>query len=1689
MKSNFTFIKDVLPEAYNIAYGLEQDIIRDIPSSGEDFGQFLELLVNDMLEKKVRKITDRYVLFSERVSKLFNNKIIKESFKDKLKNAYYKRSRCVHVDPETNVTFKPPTSFYVNFVKEMFNIAILYYKIVEDEYFETPKYVAPYNLDRLKFENLDEEGQHKLDAVYKAIQEGTLPSNFIEDYFSDDSDDSENVISEESKIIETTGLKDKIEVSDVECGIIVEGSENETKTEAPISLDDFSKFLNPIKISNKEKILTKCLVCGNDTEDSNICTECLKKIDFSGTLKKIKRSLNENAFINNDLINLGYTQKDVKELISILKDFSLIKEADEKFIFNKNVVKNFLYLENVVDIEDLFVSFYNEEISSKNISESEFYNLGKEGNAVFNRFYLISSNIKFNRYIKDLTEDIPYEEAEEKNSISNDEIVDWYSGRINRFIQSKDDSSEENNSFIQKFILITEVLMNKWLLFRGKNLTKKEISNQLGLSNEITNFWFKKAEQYKFNEEYDIFDSFYRKRELVDMDLILKSISDDKSREEIANDANVKLSELNHFYELGMRKIEPYVSFYNEFKNNYVYKRIGIYIDNLKNNFKSSESQLNTNITSEELQDWYNQGKIDFITDDPKTERFINFFFVRTILLSNRWLSLRKESYSFEDASKEIEVSAAEVKEWLEFGNNNQYENLDGYQLFKNFYDSEQEIVIDSIINSLNEGKTLEEAALKENLTVQDLDGYYELGFEPTDEEFDALDNTFYEQEEDIYSLKSSESDRYPYNKYYDYIEYVFYPKMRTQYLRLLSEGKSIENAAKLCELDMEDITDWYAKGWLGITEYVDFYNDYLNIKIEDYKDNIIKGKTKEEALKSAYLDESEISNNEDEINKDIIRKRMDSVLKEVKSGKNSEKIAKKFKINQSDIFEWFEKGLNGETDYIDFYKEYFENYVSIGCEAVSSYFAKGLNKKQALKRIKREGHDFDIGDLNHWQSIGLLMDEKDYKNNQDVIENIEDGVIVDDVGDIKELDQNALNLSITNLCLFKDDLGLVINEKNLSEFKVRLNYANLYDTSKISYTNKTIEENYKEMEYSKRLQSAYLDILSYKDFNDYENIWYWVLKKTNEPDFDISHISKEEIKQDTNLVIEEEVIFTPENILLEEEISLIDYTDDSSYVSDSIGLLDDYVFEEDDWEDDEERKKDYALVSQFINELGKEDDIFSGSIDENYKEDLEIEPSENIGASFYVEEPITEVAGSSSSVKDLFSKFDSIDQESFNQKIQSLFGNKTINKELTESIKEEYNIPNYVIEFLIDKFSENGVDYESIIKVLKYSLKPTIPKPNVFEVVDKVSVSLFYKANKYFAKFNNLNYSLEIDPSYPFQYEKLLSDNVWAYVKLNNEENMCIDDLELIECPYFRIGEITDFRKEFTKEEWIDLLLSSCGINPNAITYETKLLLILRLVPFVQKNFYLCEISDKGSLKDIFYKNISFNNAQINETLYGLFYNQQKHKNGLISYFDSINIKQFVNIEDINKKDIILNYIARKDTLNKDSINGTSLIFSDNSKDYILDFVKNSNISNIILNSILCDSEFLENIHCIIPSFDNEEFNNLDKKHDVYAKCYGFNLIVLSEYFKKLRELDYSELYLKHFKFGEGIKLNDYNAIMMMYSALIKLLYPDDVYVKDDIREIIEICLKSRKVIKRIFYPDIELSYIDVETGEEIFV
>lgn len=1666
MYSNFYFLEDVLPQAYKLACQMEDYIRFNFQLPEQFFGQFLEMLINDLIKRRNIQLPKK-TFFNKKLAALS----LDESLSIDFQNAYNERSSGVHVDEETNEIAIHVSGYYLHMIKKLNYLAIKYLEIVKEEDVDRFDFIHPCKLERDRKPPAEDESTEDL---LKARQNGIISKESIDNRFLSPVDETDM---EDSESINQTLENVSLEIPKTD---LIQTTET---TQITLN-DDLESGIS----SDNDSLLKNCLICGKKTFRSNFCVGCLDKINFVPIFKRIHDSITKLRFTKQDIVGLGYTSSESSEYIEKLKNYNLIKENSGLYVFEKDCL-DFLVYGEILDVEKLFVDYYYDELSTSEIVQNEYYKLGQEDNKIFKRFYSIVNEERFDKFLNELNKNEDYKKLESDYLINNDELSSWYNNRrINQFIQSKGDSNF-NNAFIN----VTGILMNKFLALRANGLTRKEILKELNIKKDVLDFWFKKSFKRGLNETYEIFDDFISQNEIIDMDLILKSIDDDKTREEIAIDADVKLSNLNNYYKWGMEGNEYYLSFYNSFKREYVYKRMGAYLENLRF-FKPNEALKKTNITKEELNDWNNQGRIDFLTFNPNTEKFMDFFLIRFVLLGNNWLHYRKKFLTREEVSKKIEVSLSEVDEWLSFGSYKFNKNLKGYELFKGFYNDEQSIIIDSIIALIDEGDSLEEARIKLGLNKNDLDRYFELG----------------SKEDSIY------------RDYYLFIIEEYIPVRKEKFLNLLEEGKSKENAAKMSQLLVEDIDGWYELGKDGDPNFIGFYDKYFNIKLKNYKNYLIKGKTKKDALRLSKLDENEILGKEDEINVAIEKSRMDSVIKEVKNN-NSAKAAKKLKIKQNLIFEWFEKGCSGEKEYIDFYTQYKKIYVDIGCKSAISYFKEGFNKKETINKMKKDKKAFDIKDLEHWQKLGLLKDEKYYKDNKDKITEMEDDlesindkdlIEIEDLDYLKETDKKSNFMFKYHLNIL-ENLFDKFNIKESSSFNSKLNYVEF--ENKIQYSIKDYNMDYG---FSQNLQIAYLNILSNEEFNDYGHVWYWVIKKANDPDFDIDSINvkaesvsvEEGTVSDSKIVssivsddqpVTDEDLITEDNLGADEDLITDDSIDDYEDFEDPISYLEDYNDDDYILTEEEKSNKAHDLIVQNMDEIFRDEDFEGGFITEDlHSDDLEIKDSEDLVS----EEAETLITESDEDISDVLTADDSdedvsddllvddselfdvkivsstdikteetIDSKDFNTKIKALFTTKIISKELTNQIKSEYNIPIFVIEYVIDRFTDKDItDFESITKVLKYSFRQT-NKPDSFDVVDKLSVKLDYKQNSYIASFRNLGYKLPIDSSFPFQYENLLSGDVWAYVKLNNKDNLSVEDLSLIEGPYFRLNKITDLRKEFTKEEWIDLLLKSCNINPVSMDYDDKLKCIIKMIPFVENNFYLLDINDNRYSKSNIYENVSFRTSTVkNNRFNNIFYTNKQNKRGPLSYLDSLVIDNISEVREVNQKNYIIEYISTE--TNSES----SLVFSNYLRSDVIDFIKGSQRSNKLVNSIICDGEFLENIHCIVTDVGDNEASN---------EC-GFSTVVLSEYFNKLRGLDYTELYEKYFKLSEGLKLKDVNAIKKTSSGMIKLLYPDGTYEKEDIAEIIEISIKSRKIIKRILDGDeLRLSYIDLDNAKEIFI
>ena len=272
--------------------------------------------------------------------------------------------------------------------------------------------------------------------------------------------------------------------------------------------------------------------------------------------------------------------------------------------------------------------------------------------------------------------------------------------------------------------------------------------------------------------------------------------------------------------------------------------------------------------------------------------------------------------------------------------------------------------------------------------------------------------------------------------------------------------------------------------------------------------------------------------------------------------------------------------------------------------------------------------------------------------------------------------------------------------------------------------------------------------------------------------------------------------------------------------------------------------------------------------------------------------------------------------RESIKEKLRDNFGGKYVRKDLTKKIKEGANVPVYVLEFLLGQYcsSDDEEVIQSGVEKVKKILADNFVRPDEaqktlsllkqrgsYSVIDRITVRLDIHKDTYLAEFSNLGIKdIPINQDFPAKYDRLLAGGIWCMVSLEyqyDEEDkysvpVKIRNLKPIQLPTVNIREFKDNRSLFSKEEWIDLLMRSIGMEPDELSYREKWLLLLRTVPLVENNFNLCELGPRSTGKSHLYKEISPNSILVSggqTTVANLFYNMGRKTVGLVGLWDCV--------------------------------------------------------------------------------------------------------------------------------------------------------------------------------------------------------
>ena len=479
-------------------------------------------------------------------------------------------------------------------------------------------------------------------------------------------------------------------------------------------------------------------------------------------------------------------------------------------------------------------------------------------------------------------------------------------------------------------------------------------------------------------------------------------------------------------------------------------------------------------------------------------------------------------------------------------------------------------------------------------------------------------------------------------------------------------------------------------------------------------------------------------------------------------------------------------------------------------------------------------------------------------------------------------------------------------------------------------------------------------------------------------------------------------------------------------------------------------------------------------------------------------------------------------DREIIKEKLRDHFSGKIVRKDLTKKIKEGANVPVYVLEFLLGQYC--GSDDEEIIEQgvekVKKILTDNFVRPDeaqktlsvlrqkgFYTVIDRITVSLDMKTDTYKAEFSNLGVKdIPISEDYPEQYDRLLCGGIWCIVQLEyefNEEDkksnpIKIKKLNPIQMPHVDIREYKSNRAAFTKEEWIDVLLRSIGMEPDKLTEREKWLLLLRMVPLVENNFNLCELGPRSTGKSHLYKEISPNSILVSggqTTVANLFYNMGRKQVGLVGLWDCVAFDEVAGIKFKDKDgiQIMKDYMASGSFARgkEEKAASASMVFVGNINQSVDVLLKTSSLFDPFPSEMGTDTAFLDRMHCYIPGWEIPKF-----RPEHFTDDFGFITDYLSEVLRTLRKDQQGDALDKFYKLGKNLNQRDTIAVRKMVSGLIKLVYPDGKYSKEELEEVLRIALEMRRRVKEqlkkiggMEFYDVNFSYIDNESFEEKYV
>jgi ATP-dependent Lon protease len=390
---------------------------------------------------------------------------------------------------------------------------------------------------------------------------------------------------------------------------------------------------------------------------------------------------------------------------------------------------------------------------------------------------------------------------------------------------------------------------------------------------------------------------------------------------------------------------------------------------------------------------------------------------------------------------------------------------------------------------------------------------------------------------------------------------------------------------------------------------------------------------------------------------------------------------------------------------------------------------------------------------------------------------------------------------------------------------------------------------------------------------------------------------------------------------------------------------------------------------------------------------------------------------------------------------------------------------------------------------------------------IDKVQVRYVSDDDKFWAELKNFGHKhVHIPEHFIREYDRLLMGGIWAQIELRHQYDeeqkgkrspFWIDSIKPIQLATFDLEEYRECRRQFTTDEWIDLLLRSIGMEPSHFERRVKFLFLVRLLALCEQNYNLVELGPRGTGKSYGYQELSPYTILLTgpTTVANLFYNMASGKMGLVGIWDAVAFDEVADLQKMPKEVVtMLKTYCESGTFarGKDSLSGTaSIAMFGNTNQPVEVMVRSSHLFMPMPDVIREDMAFLDRIHFYIPGWEIPKM-----RVEFFTDHYGFVVDYLAEALRELRKHNFTEVIDRHFSLGHHLNARDVKAVRKSVSGLVKLIYPQGELTKDELAELVELALEGRRRVKEQLkkmgsfeYHQTSFSFIDTETREERFV